>query len=56
VITSVDGQPVHSMADVDDVLARHRPGDGVAVSLRRDGRELTVQVELSERPASVPIG
>jgi S1-C subfamily serine protease len=56
VITSIDGTAVHSMADVDDVLARHRPGDGVAVRLRRDGRELTVQVELAERPASVPIG
>jgi S1-C subfamily serine protease len=56
VITSIDGEAVHSMADVDDVLARHRPGDGVAVELRRDGRELRVQVELAERPASVPIG
>jgi S1-C subfamily serine protease len=56
VILGVDGTPVRSMADVDDVLARHRPGDGVAVRLRRDGRELTVQVELAERPASVPIG
>jgi S1-C subfamily serine protease len=56
VITSIDGTPVHSMADVDDVLARHRPGDGVAVRLQRDGHPLTVQVELAERPASVPIG
>ena len=38
------------MADVDDILARHRPGDGVAVELRRDGRELTVQVELDRAP------
>ena len=55
-ILSVAGQPVRSMADVDDILARHRPGDGVAIELRRDGRELTVQVELTERPASVPLG
>jgi S1-C subfamily serine protease len=56
VLTSIDGTAVHSMTDVDDVLARHRPGDGVAVGLRRDGHDLTVQVELSERPASVPVG
>jgi S1-C subfamily serine protease len=56
VITAIDGRPVHSMADVDDVLASHRPGDGVAVRLQRDGHTLTVQVELTERPASVPIG
>jgi S1-C subfamily serine protease len=56
VITSVDGVAVRSMADVDDVLGRHRPGDGIAVGLVRDGRRLTVQVQLAERPASVPVG
>jgi len=56
VIVAVDGQPVRSMADVDDVVSRRRPGDGLALELRRDGAELTVQVELTERPASVPIG
>jgi S1-C subfamily serine protease len=44
------------MVEIDDVLDRHRPGDGVAIDLVRDGRELTVQVQLSERPASVPMG
>jgi S1-C subfamily serine protease len=56
VITAVDGREVHSMADVENVIRRHRPGDGVAVSLLRDGRPLTVQVQLTERPASVPLG
>jgi S1-C subfamily serine protease len=56
VLLSVDGQPVRSMADVDDVLSRHRPGDGIPVELWRDGARLTVQVQLSERPASVPLG
>jgi S1-C subfamily serine protease len=55
-ITSVDGRAVRSMSDVDDILDRHRPGDGLAVGLLRDGHKLTVQVQLSERPASVPIG
>jgi len=56
VLLSVDGDPVRSMADVDDVLSRHRPGDGIPVELWRDGARLTVQVQLSERPASVPLG
>jgi S1-C subfamily serine protease len=56
VIVSVDGQPVHSMADIEDVVSRHRPGDGIPVVLARDGSRLTVQVQLSERPASVPLG
>jgi S1-C subfamily serine protease len=56
VILSVDGVPVRSMADIDDVVSRHRPGDGLPVVLSRDGGRLTVQVQLSERPASVPLG
>jgi S1-C subfamily serine protease len=56
VITAVDGQAVRSMAEVEDLVSRHRPGDGCAVTLLRDGKPLTVQVQLTERPASVPIG
>ena len=56
VILSVDGQGVRSMADIDDVVSRHRPGDGIPVVLSRDGGRLTVQVQLAERPASVPLG
>jgi len=56
VIVSIDGQPVRSMADVDDVVSRHRPGDGIPVELSRDGSRMTVQVQLGERPASVPLG
>ena len=56
VIVSVDGQAVRSMSDVDEVVSRHRPGDGIPVELSRDGSRLTVQVQLGERPASVPLG
>jgi S1-C subfamily serine protease len=56
VIVSVDGEPVDSMADIDDIVSRHRPGDGLPIVLDRDGGRLTVQVLLAERPASVPLG
>jgi S1-C subfamily serine protease len=56
VILEVDGRPVSSMADVEDIVSRHRPGDGVPIVLQRDGSRLTVQVQLTERPASVPLG
>ena len=56
VIVAVDGQPVSSMADIEDIVSRHRPGDGLPVELARDGGRLKVQVLLSERPASVPLG
>ena len=55
-ILAVDGIPVRSMADIDDIIARHRPGDGIPIELERDGGRLTVQVQLTERPVSVPIG
>jgi S1-C subfamily serine protease len=56
IILALDGTPVRSMAQIDDVVARHRPGDGIAVVVQRDGGKLTLQVQLAERPASVPIG
>ncbi len=56
VIVSVDGEAVRSMADIDAIVSRHRPGDGIPVELSRDGSRLTVQVQLGERPASVPLG
>jgi S1-C subfamily serine protease len=56
VITAVDGRAVRSMTDVEAIVQRHRPGDGVAIRLLRDGEPITVQVQLTERPASVPLG
>jgi hypothetical protein len=44
------------MAEIDDVIARHRPGDGIPVILERNGGRVTVQLQLAERPASIPIG
>ena len=55
-ILSVDGTTVRSMADIESVVSRYRPGDGIPVVLWRDGSRLTVQVQLGERPASVPLG
>jgi S1-C subfamily serine protease len=56
VILSVDGHDVRSMADIEDIVSRHHAGDGIPVVLSRDGSRLTVQVQLSERPASLPLG
>jgi S1-C subfamily serine protease len=56
VIVAIDGAPVRTMVDVGDILQRQRPGDGIAVELLRAGRTLTVQVQLTERPATAPMG
>lgn len=36
------------------IVARHDPGEVVALALRRDGREITIRVELADVPKSGP--
>jgi Lon-like protease len=43
-ILRVDDQPVHSIAEVQQAIAKHRPGDQVTVRVRRDRTELNVAV------------
>ncbi|MDP9146533.1 MAG: trypsin-like peptidase domain-containing protein [Acidobacteriota bacterium] len=49
VITSIDGQKVSNQFDVNKILNRKRPGDTVPVTLYRGGKQLDLQVKLSER-------
>lgn len=54
VITAIDGQPVAGMDDLIRYLTEQaRPGDKVKLTVLRDGKELTVEVTLGKRPASV---
>ena len=46
VIVSVDGKPVRALADLRKLLGRHRPGDRVALGIRRGSRRQTVDVKL----------
>jgi S1-C subfamily serine protease len=46
VIVAVDGEPVTATADVYLLLERRRQGETVALTVRRDGRERTVELEL----------
>jgi PDZ domain-containing protein len=43
-ILRIDDHPVHSTADVQKAIAKHRPGDRVTVRVRRDSEELNVTV------------
>lgn len=45
-ITKVNGQPVYSGADMVGQIATYRPGDKVAITYRRDGKESTTNVTL----------
>ncbi len=47
IILSIDGHPTRNRAEFDERLALHRPGDRVPVRIRRNGRELTLELTLT---------
>ena len=49
VITKIDNTTIHSTSDLQEQIGRHRPGDKVAVTLLRGGKEEVVNVELTNR-------
>lgn len=46
IITAVDGSPTHTGAQLQELLARHRPGDTVTLTYLRDGKERSAKVTL----------
>lgn len=50
VLVSADGTRLDTLDDLQRALASRRPGDVIEVELRRDDRELTVEVELVGDP------
>ena len=46
VITEVDGQRVHSGEELIVKTRAHRPGDRLELTVRRDGKELTISLVL----------
>ncbi len=52
VITAVDSEPMHGIADVIAYLVRYtRPGQSVELSVIRNGRQIVLSVVLGERPS-----
>jgi len=50
-ITAVDDQPVRSFSDLLAYLLTYKsPGDSLDVTVLRDGQEITIPVELDQRP------
>jgi serine protease Do len=49
IIAEADGQAVNSMAELDRVIDRKRPGDVLNLKVYRQGREMAVRVTLIER-------
>ena len=46
VITAIDGQGVGSVSELQELVARHRPGHTVQVTYRRDGKATSVKTTL----------
>ena len=56
VLVAIDGKRVKSMDDVIGVVDSKKPGDEVALDLRRGEQRRTVKVKLGNRPASAQSG
>jgi S1-C subfamily serine protease len=46
----LDGQPLHRISDLLDLLARKRPGEAVTLTVRRGATLVDITVTLEERP------
>ena len=51
VLTKLGGRDVQTMDDVHAALGGMRPGQKVAVELRREGKPVKATVQLGERPS-----
>ena len=51
-ITSVGGKTVEDSSSLSSLVDAHKPGDTVAVTVKRNGQDKTLQVKLGNRPAS----
>lgn len=50
VITSIDGNEIKNMSELTDYIKSKSIGDTVTLKINRNGEELEINVELSERP------
>jgi PDZ domain-containing protein len=51
-ILAVDGAKVAKVEDVSAAVGKHRPGDPVQITIKRDGRQQTVDVGTTAAPAT----
>ena len=55
VITAIDGEPVNKMAELQEVLAKKRPGDKVTVTYLRDKKKATKTVTLKNEKGNTQV-
>jgi len=54
VITKVGDQAIKNVGDVTNAMTKYRPGQKVKIEVARGGQSQTVEVTVSERPATAP--
>ena len=54
VIVAFDGQSVSQMEELRALVLEAKPGQQVTLTILRDGKELTLEVTLGERPTAIP--
>jgi S1-C subfamily serine protease len=54
IITSLDGVPVNSETRFRDLIASKKPGDAVAVEIRRGKTNIKLELKLGRLPATTP--
>jgi S1-C subfamily serine protease len=55
VIVAVDGKSVNNSAELQELIARHRPGDKVSIKVLRGSKEKELQVVLKSREGETRI-
>ena len=55
VITKIEGKKIHRFADMQEELAKHRPGDKVTLTILRDGKEKEVTVTLKNAQGNTKV-
>ena len=55
VIVGIDGKKVHKFTDLQEVLAKHRPGDKVTVKVMRDKKEKNINITLKNEQGTTKI-
>lgn len=56
IITAVDGHKITSANELQERINIHRPGDGVNISVSRDGKQLDIQLVLQEMDSNGYMG
>ena len=55
VITAIEGRKIHRFADLQEELAKHRPGDKIQLTIIRDKKEKSVSVTLKNQQGNTKV-